>query len=74
LGAASILLLLAFVSRAVFVERRARLAKIAPAAKQIVGAIFFVLGAAILTGVDKIIEAKLLDFTPDWLVNFTTRF
>jgi cytochrome c biogenesis protein CcdA len=74
LGAASILLLLAFGSRAVIVERRARLAKIAPAAKQIVGAIFFVLGAAILTGVDKIIEAKLLDFTPDWLINLTTRF
>lgn len=74
LGTASILLLLAFGSRALVMQRRERLAKIAPAAKRIAGALFLVLGIAALTGLDKIIETKLLDVTPDWLVTLTTRF
>lgn len=74
LGAASILLLLAFGSRAIAMQRRERLAKIAPVAKQIAGALFLALGIAALTGFDKILETKLLDLTPDWLVTLTTRF
>jgi cytochrome c biogenesis protein CcdA len=74
LGAASILLLLAFGSRAVIAGRREWLARVAPVAKQIAGTLFLALGISILAGFDKILEAKLLDFTPDWLVNLTTRF
>jgi cytochrome c-type biogenesis protein len=74
LGAASIFLLLAFSSCAIVAERRARLAKIAPYAKQIAGALFLVLGVSILTGFDKLLEATLVDLAPDWLVNLTTRF
>ncbi|SRR5579885_760801 len=74
LGAASILILLAFGSRAIVAERRARLAKIAPYAKQIAGALFLMLGVSILTGFDKLLEATLVDLAPDWLVNLTTRF
>jgi cytochrome c biogenesis protein CcdA len=74
LGAASVLLLLAYGSRAAVAERRTRLAKIAPLAKQIAGTLFLALGISILTGLDKMLETKLLDITPDWLVNLTTRF
>lgn len=74
LGAASILLLLAFGSRAVIARRREWLAKIAPIAKQIAGTLFLVLGISILTGLDKMLETRLLDITPDWLVTLTTRF
>ena len=74
LGAASILLLLAFGSRAAIAQRREWLAKIAPVAKQIAGTLFLALGISILTGFDKILETRLLDMTPDWLVNLTTRF
>lgn len=74
LGAASILLLLAFGTRAIVMRRREKLAKIAPVAKQIAGMLFLALGIAALTGFDKILETKLLDLTPDWLVALTTRF
>lgn len=74
LGAASILMLLAFGSRAVILQRRERLAKVAPAAKRIAGALFLALGLSILTGFDKVLETKLLDLTPGWLVELTTRF
>jgi cytochrome c biogenesis protein CcdA len=73
-GAASVLLLLAFGSRAAIARRRERLAAIAPHAKRIAGALFLGLGLAILTGFDKLIETKLLDLAPDWLVTLTTRF
>jgi cytochrome c-type biogenesis protein len=33
-----------------------------------------VLGALIVTGLDKSLEAWILDRTPDWLTTVTTRF
>jgi cytochrome c biogenesis protein CcdA len=74
LGAASILLLLAFGSRAIVMQRRERLMRIAPFAKRIAGALFLALGFSMLTGYDRVLESKLLDLTPDWLVTLTTRF
>ncbi len=73
-GAATILLLLAFGSRAAVARRREWLAAVAPHAKRIAGILFLALGLAILTGFDKLIETKLLDFTPEWLVTLTTRY
>jgi len=74
LGAASILLLLAFGSRAVIAGRREWLARIAPVAKQVAGTLFLALGISIFAGLDKMLETKLLDITPEWLVTLTTRF
>jgi cytochrome c biogenesis protein CcdA len=72
LGAASILLLLAYGSRAFVARKRERLASVARIAKPTAGAVFLALGLAMLTGFDKRIETMLLDVTPDWLVNLTT--
>lgn len=72
LGAASILLLLAYGSRAFVARKRERLAWVARIAKPTAGAVFLALGLAMLTGFDKWIETMLLDVTPDWLVNLTT--
>jgi cytochrome c biogenesis protein CcdA len=73
-GAASVLLLLAFGSRAAIARRRERLAALAPYAKRIAGALFLALGLAVLSGFDKLIETKLLDLAPGWLTALTTRF
>jgi cytochrome c biogenesis protein CcdA len=72
LGAASILLLLAYGSRAFVAHKRERLIWVARIAKPTAGAVFLALGLAMLTGFDKQVETMLLDVTPDWLVNLTT--
>lgn len=72
LGAGSILAVIAYASRAAVTANRARLMTIANAAKPVAGAVFIALGAATLTGYDKIVEAALVSRMPEWLVNFTT--
>jgi len=42
--------------------------------KILLGAIMVVLAALILTGTDKLIEAWLVDQSPSWLTQLTTRF
>lgn len=74
LGAASILLLLAYGSRTLVMRRRERIAQITRFAKPVMGGIFLAFGLAILGGFDRRIEAAVLDYTPDWLVTLTTRF
>jgi hypothetical protein len=36
--------------------------------------LFVALGVAILTGFDRLIESRLLDLAPGWLIELTTRF
>lgn len=72
LGAASVLLLLAYGSRALIAQKRERFARVARIAKPATGGIFLALGLAMLTGFDKRLETMLLDYTPDWLVTLTT--
>jgi cytochrome c biogenesis protein CcdA len=73
LGAALVLFLVAIGARSL-ADRSGGVARIAPYAKKIAGGAFLLVGAMMLTGFDKIAEAWLLDFMPDWLVAFTTRF
>ena len=42
-------------------------------AKPLLGAAFVGLGAFVLTGLDKIVEASLTRAMPDWLVTVATR-
>lgn len=72
LGAAVILLLVAYGSRAAVARKRELLAALTIYAKPIAGAIFAALGLAMLTGFDKRLETILLDVSPDWLVTLTT--
>lgn len=73
LGAALVLFLVAIGARSL-AARSGGVAKVAPYAKKIAGAAFLIVGVMMLTGIDKIAEAKLLDLMPDWLVAFTTKF
>jgi cytochrome c-type biogenesis protein len=73
LGAALVLFLVAMGARSL-ADRSGGVARFAPHAKKIAGAAFLIVGVMMLTGFDKIIEAFALDFMPDWLVAFTTRF
>jgi cytochrome c biogenesis protein CcdA len=72
LGAATVIALLAFGARAVTDQRRRNLAALSPKAKQIAGAMFLLAGVAIFTGIDKWLEARLLDLAPDWYIRLTT--
>lgn len=73
-GASTILVALAYGSRAVVMARRDRLLTSAAWIKPAAGALFVVVGLAVLTGLDKTIEIAVLDRLPDWYSEVTTRF
>jgi cytochrome c-type biogenesis protein len=65
-------LLLAYGSRRL-VARPDRLAQITRLGKPAVGALLVLFGMLSITGGDKILESRLLDVMPTWLVDLTTR-
>jgi cytochrome c biogenesis protein CcdA len=71
-GAASVIALLAFSSRALIARRRTELGSISRWAKPIAGALFLTIGLAVLSGFDKRVEAYLVERSPDWLIEFVT--
>ncbi len=73
LGAATPLLALAYGSRQAIFARREWLARISRIGTPLMGAAFVGIGAFVLTGLDKIVEASLTRAMPDWLVTVTTR-
>ncbi len=76
LGASSVLLALAYGAREVLAKRKAALMEFATSgrAKLIFAVLFIGMGAMILSGLDKTIEAALVRSMPDWLIDLTTRF
>jgi cytochrome c-type biogenesis protein len=74
LGAALPLLLLGIASREVMMRWRARLAAAGPGLKMGFGAILVAVGVLALTGLDKWVETALVDASPQWLTDLTTRF
>ena len=42
--------------------------------KAALGCVLLLVGVAILTGYDKALETQLVNASPDWLSNLTTRF
>lgn len=73
LGAALVLFLVAIGARSL-ATRGGGVAKVAPFAKKIAGGAFLLVAVLMLSGLDKRVEAGLLDFMPDWLVAFTTKY
>jgi cytochrome c-type biogenesis protein len=73
LGAATPIIALAYGSRQAIFARRDRLRLVSHVAKPIMGAAFLAVGALVLTGLDKVVEASLTRAMPDWLVTVTTR-
>jgi cytochrome c-type biogenesis protein len=74
LGAAVPLLALGIASREVMMRWRTRLAAAGPRLKMSFGAILVAVGLFALTGLDKRVETALVDASPQWLTDLTTRF
>jgi cytochrome c-type biogenesis protein len=74
LGAALPLVLLGTLSRAALLRWRDRMLGLGRGLKAGLGLILVVAGVAIVLGYDKVLEAILVDASPDWLTRLTTRF
>ncbi len=74
LGAGLPLALLGFASRARLTRMRERMLAAGKHGKLALGLLFVLIGLAIVTGLDKRIEAYLVAISPSWLTELTTRF
>lgn len=74
IGAAAPLLILGTVSRTTLLGMRQRLHSAGKGLKIALGTALCVVGAAILSGQDKIFEAAVLAHAPHWLIQLTTQF
>jgi cytochrome c-type biogenesis protein len=73
-GAALPLLALGLLSREAMMRWRHRLASAGQGMKAALGLMFIAIGALILTGLDKAVETALVEASPQWLTDLTTRF
>ena len=74
IGAALPLLAIGVMSREALTRWRGRLLGAGSGGKVAMGALLVLIGLSILTGYDKRIEAALVDASPAWLTELTTRF
>jgi cytochrome c biogenesis protein CcdA len=72
-GAAVPLLLLGLMSRRALVRWRERMLRAGHGGKVALGLLLVLSGLLILTGLDKALEARLVELSPDWLTALTTR-
>jgi cytochrome c-type biogenesis protein len=73
-GAAAPLVAIGFASRQALARQRARLIAGGKGAKIALGALLIFLGLMIVSGLDRRLESLLVDWSPLWLTNLTTRF
>jgi cytochrome c biogenesis protein CcdA len=74
IGAALPLLLIGFAGRQVLQRWRGGLSAVGNMGKRSLGGLLVLLALLIVTGLDHRIEARLVDWSPDWLTALTTRF
>lgn len=74
LGAALPLLLIGLLSREALMRMRNRLLAAGQGGKMLLGGLLIATGLLIISGYDKIVEARLVAASPDWLTTLTTRF
>ena len=74
IAASAPMLVIGSLSRAILLRVRGTLTTVGHRGKQILGVGILVLGALILTGTDHRLEAWLLDASPVWLTELTTRY
>ena len=74
LGAAAPLVLLGSLSRTRMIAIRGRLLSAGQYGKQVFGVVMVGIGILIATGTDKALETWILDRSPQWLTELTTRF
>jgi cytochrome c biogenesis protein CcdA len=73
-GAALPLLTLGMVSREFLVRWRKQMLSAGYGVKMAFGLLFVAIGALVLSGFDKTVETALVDASPQWLTDLTTRF
>ncbi len=73
-GAALPLMVLGFVSREAMMRWRGRLMEAGKGGKMLLGVLLVAVGLLVATGADKRVEAFLVDASPDWLTDLTTRY
>lgn len=74
IGAALPLMVLGFVSREAMLRWRGRLMEAGKGGKMLLGALLVAVGLLVATGADKRLETFLVNASPDWLTNLTTRY
>ena len=74
IGAALPLLAIGMMSREAVARWRERLLAAGSGGKLLIGVVLVAIGVFILTGLDKRIEAALVEASPAWLTELTTRF
>ena len=74
IGAALPLLLMGMASREAMMRWRGRLMEAGQGGKMVLGLFLVAVAMLILTGLDKVLEAKLVALSPAWLTDLTTRF
>ena len=74
IGAAAPLLAIGLMSRQALMRWRDRLLRAGSAGKRVMGLVLVATGVLVLSGLDKRIEAFLVDASPAWLTELTTRF
>jgi cytochrome c biogenesis protein CcdA len=74
LGAALPLLAIGMMSREALMRWRDRMLSAGRGGKAALGALLVALGLLIVSGLDKRVEAALVDLSPAWLTELTTRF
>lgn len=74
IGTALPLLAIGLMSREALVRWRGRLLAAGHGGKIVMGVLLIAVGGLILTGLDKRLEAILVDASPAWLTELTTRF
>jgi cytochrome c biogenesis protein CcdA len=74
IGAGVPLLLLGFLSREALQRWRSSLMSAGARGKMALGALLVGIGLLVLTGLDKRVETALVEASPDWLTELTTRY
>jgi cytochrome c-type biogenesis protein len=72
-GAAMPLLLIGMLSREALARSRHRLLALGQAGKSLMGGLLIITGALVVSGFDKTIEIWMLENSPEWLIDLTTR-
>lgn len=74
LGAALPMVLIGLASRPALARLRGRLADASQVGKMILGGLLLVMGLLIFSGLDRALETWLVDISPLWLTELTTRY
>jgi cytochrome c biogenesis protein CcdA len=74
IGAALPIVVLAHVSRSAMMKTRGKLLQAGKTGKMVLGAVMIALAAMILSGADRPVEAWLVEQSPAWLTQLTTRY